>query len=129
MPEPKNGPAPGSRGGARINAAKRPSHCSTARVDFEPAPGRVQTAWLTRPEAEMLTALRHGPVTRAELLMLRPRLALSAPQIVERLRRKGVPIETLWRRATDRDGRDARFGEYRLTGKVLARREPAGGGQ
>lgn len=119
MPEPKNGPAPGNRGEATINAGKRSRKSSTIKpFHYEPAPGCALTVWLTAAEAEMLAAINGASMSRADLLMLRPRLALSAPQLVERLRRKGLDIETEWRRGTDRDGRAVRFGAYRLRGSV-----------
>jgi len=66
----------------------------------------------------MLQALRPAPVSRITLAKRRPRLGLSGPQYIERLRRKGLHIETAWHTDTDRDGRRVRFVEYHLLGTV-----------
>ena len=82
----------------------------------EPVPSPIR---VSRREAEMLQALRGAPATRAELAERRPRLGLSGPQIVERLRHKGICIESVWREGADANARPCRFVAYALKGSVL----------
>jgi len=67
----------------------------------------------------MVRALRGSPKTRVELAQIRPRLGLTGPATVERLRRKGLQIESLWREGADAEGRTVRFVAYELKGSVL----------
>ncbi len=69
-------------------------------------------------EYEMVRALRGGPLTRVELVRVRPRLGLNATGTVARLRRKGIPVASIWHKVKDTEGRTVRFVSYHLTGKV-----------
>ena len=82
----------------------------------EPAPSPIRVG---ARELEMVRALRGSPKTRVELSERRPRLGLTGPATVERLRRKGLQIESLWREGTDADSRAVRFLAYELKGRVL----------
>ncbi len=124
--ERRKSPAPGNRGEAQSkNAGKRPlNHIKSAPpgsclIRYKPPKGRALAIWLTPSQLEMLQALRPAPVSRVTLAKRRPRLGLSGPQYIERLRKAGLEIESEWRTGTDRDGRRVRFVEYKLRGTVL----------
>ena len=121
MADKRTNPAPRKGGEAQTkNAGKRPTHSNPPGPLFryKPPKGRAVTLRLSATEAEMLAALIRCPCSRFDLTKRRPRLGLSGPQVIERLRKAGVEIETEWARGLDRDGRPVRFGIYRLTGIV-----------
>ena len=86
------------------------------RAPGEPTPSLILVG---ARELEMVRALRGSPKTRVELAQIRPRLGLTGPATVERLRRKGLQIESLWREGADAEGRTVRFVAYELKGRVL----------
>jgi len=86
------------------------------RAPGEPTPSPIR---LGARELEMVRALRGSSKTRVELSERRPRLGLTGPATVERLRRKGLQIESLWKEGADADGRTVRFVAYELKGRVL----------
>ena len=68
----------------------------------------------------MLEVLRTAACTRLDLLAWgRPWLALSAPQTVASLRRKGIRVGTTWETASNAEGARVRFARYRLEGSVV----------
>ena len=124
-PDAQKSRTPGATGARphSENAGKRPWNDSrtaeTCLIQYQPPKGRVLNIRLSAPQLEMLQALRPAPVSRIGLANRRPRLGLSGPQYIERLRRKGLEIESVWHTGTDRDGRRVRFVEYILRGTVL----------
>ena len=127
MPDRRKSPAPGNRGEAqRKNAGKRsrnsnlPPRLDSCLIRYKPPKGRALVIRLTPAQMEMLRALRPAPVSRADLANVRPRLGLSGPQYVERLRKAGLAIDTQWIHATDRNGAPVRYGRYCLRGSVLS---------
>jgi len=120
-------PAPENRGEAQSkNAAKRsrnstlPLRLDSCLIRYKPPKGHALAIRLTPAQMEMLQALRPAPVSRVDLANRRPRLGLSGPQYVERLRKAGLVIDTQWIHATDRNGDAVRFGRYCLRGRVLS---------
>ena len=126
MADRRKSPAPGNRGEAQSkNAGKRsrnstlPMRPDSCLIRYKPPKGRALAIRLSPSQLEMLQALRPAPVSRFDLANRRPRLGLSGPQYVERLRRKGLEIESVWRTGTDRDGRRVRFVQYQLLGTLF----------
>ena len=71
-------------------------------------------------QVEMLRLLHAAPATRVALLQRgRPRMGLSAPQIIEKLRRKGFHITSVWLHGIDGQGEPCRYVSYRLRGRLL----------
>lgn len=126
MPDRRKSPAPGNRGEAQSNAGKRsrnstlPLRLDSCLIRYKPPKGRALVVRLTPAQMEMLQALRPAPLSRVDLAKRRPRLGLSGPQYVERLRKAGLVIDTQWIHATDRNGNAVRFGRYCLRGSVLS---------
>ena len=121
MADKRMSPAPGKGSEAQgKNAGKRPVHSNTPRPLFRyrPPKGRAVNLRLSATEAEMIAALTQCPCSRFDLTKRRPRLGLSGPQVIERLRKAGLAIESEWTRGEDRDGRPVRFVYYRLHGTV-----------
>ena len=125
-PERRKSPAPGNRGEARKHAGKRsrnstlPMRLDSCLIRYKPPKGRALAIRLTPAQMEMLQALRPAPVSRVDLANRRPRLGLSGPQYVERLRKAGLVIDTRWVHAIDRNGNAVRYGRYCLRGSVLS---------
>ena len=118
MADRRKGPA---LDGAEVKHAGERSHHSKlpgSLFRYLPPKGRAVSLHLSATEAEMLAALVQCPCSRFDLTKRRPRLGLSGPQVIERLRKAGVVIDTEWLRGTDRDGKPIRFGIYRLRGRV-----------
>jgi len=120
----KKNPATGGVGGG-ADKAKAANLSSYFIIDSRPrviyqAPGEPLPTliWLGARELEMVRALDGRPLTRIELVRIRPRLGLNATGTVARLRRKGIPVESVWHKITDAEGRTIRFVSYSLTGKV-----------
>ena len=127
MPDRRKGPAPGNRGEAQNEHASKRStnHIKSAPpgcclIRYKPPKGRALAIRLTPAQMEMLQALRPAPVSRVDLANRRPRLGLSGPQFVERLRKAGLVIDTQWIHTTDRNGAAVRYGRYCLRGSVLS---------
>jgi hypothetical protein len=124
MADRRKGPAPGTRGEAANNAGERsPNHTKGAApgfclVRYKPPKGRALAIRLGATDSEMLAALSVAPASRFDLMKRRPRLGLSGPQIVERLRKRGLTIESEWLRGLDGRGKPTRFVRYHLRGAV-----------
>jgi hypothetical protein len=109
--EKRKGPAPGTRGEAANNAGERsPNHTKTEPPGFcllryAPPGGKPFHIRLSPAALEMVEALRRAPASRFDLVKRRPRLGLSGPQAIERLRKAGVQIESEWLKGVDRNGR------------------------
>ena len=68
----------------------------------------------------MLECLRTAACSRLDMLAWgRPWLALSAPQTVASLRRKGVVVESIMETGSNGEGAAVRFARYRLQGVVV----------
>ena len=68
----------------------------------------------------MLECLRMAACSRLDMLAAgRPWLALSAPQTVASLRRKGVVVEATMETARNAEGAAVRFARYKLGGTVV----------
>jgi len=126
MPDRTKSPAPGNRGEAQSkNAGKRSqNHTKTGGPGFcllryAPPNGKPVHIRLSPAALEMVEALRRAPASRFDLVQRRPRLGLSGPQAIERLRKAGIEIESEWLKGKDRDGRPVRFVRYCLRGRVL----------
>jgi hypothetical protein len=86
---------------------------------YAPPGGKPLHIRLSPGALEMVEALRSAPASRFELMKRRPRLGLSGPQAIERLRKAGIEIESEWLKGEDRTGRPVRFVRYCLRGRVL----------
>ncbi len=116
---------PGTANAGRTDKAKAANLSSYLIIDTRPrvlyqAPGEPLPILiqLGARELDMVLALDGRPLTRVELVRIRPRLGLNATGTVARLRRKGIPVESVWHKITDAEGRTVRFVSYSLTGKV-----------
>lgn len=123
MTRERRSPDTGNPGGAKsAEAANLNTHSS---IDKRPTV-RYQATDQDQPshvplgtrEIEMVRALRRGPCTRVELARIRPRLGLTGPATIQRLRRKGFLIESVWHEVDDSEGVTVRFVSYHLVGKV-----------
>ena len=75
---------------------------------------------VTPRQLAMLECLRKGACSRLDMLAWgRPWLALSAPQTVASLRRKGLVVESTMETATNAEGAAVRFARYGLKGSVV----------
>jgi hypothetical protein len=125
MVDRRKGPDTGNRGEAINNAGERlTNHNKAGRSGFctlhYAPPGRNPFhVRLGATDAEMLEALRHAPSSRLDLMKRRPRLGLSAPQAIERLRKTGLETVSEWMKENGAHGRSVRFVHYRLLGRVL----------
>lgn len=114
--------APGANGG-NAHRAEVGNLGSEFNIDGRPTaachtPDRRVPISLGVREREMLRALQGGARTRVELSQIRLRLGLSGPATVQRLRRKGIQIESVWHKVEDSEGQTVRFVSYHLIGKV-----------
>jgi len=126
MADQRKSPAPGNRGEAQSkNAGERSTnHTKVGRsgccmLRYAPPGGKPFHVRLGATDSEMLEALRCAPSSRLDLMKRRPRLGLSAPQAIERLRKAGLDIESEWIKGKDGQGEPMRFVRYRLLGRVL----------
>ena len=121
MAEKRTSPAPRKGGEAQgNNAGKRPVHSTPLGPLFryKPPKGRAVNLRPSATEAEMIVALSECPCSRFDLTKHCPRLGLSGPQVIQRLRKAGLAIESEWTRGEDRDVRPVRFVYYRQHGTV-----------